>query len=944
MSQAGIVDFEGSHPQVPTLFVANVGSAVPIANTLEILGTAVSAHSIPLETIGSGNTITIEAQYTSASGSSSANNAGLASFNSTYFNVDANGFVTLNGSSMGETITGNTGGALSPVAGNWNILGTSTAAGTTPVQTSGSGNTLTVQVQKSQAIASTNASNVGLAAFNSTYFTVDANGFVSLVAASLVESLVVDTFTAPGTNPVLSNSSGQIGITGGQVAAGTTTNVIRTDSLAANTYTIQIQRSQAVASSTVGDNGVSHFNSTYFTVDANGFVSLNGSGVGETITGNTGGALSPTSGNWNILGSGSITTSGSVSTLTVQLTGLTNHAIQVGAGTATLTQVGPSATSGQLFQSKGSTTDPAFTTSTYPSTNATGDIVYGSTTNVLSTLAIGSTGNVLQVVGGLPAWAPPATGGTVTSVSGTANQVAVANGTTTPVISLIGPYTPATYTAHGVLIGEGTSSIVATTAGSAGQHLQSGGGAADPNWTTATFPSTATGTGTILRADGTNWSATTTTYPNTNAINTIMYASSANILGSITAANNGVLISGTTGVPSWLGAGTTGQILTATTGSPPSWASPSASAITITGDSGGALSGSAFTFTGGTTGLTFAGAGTTETLGGILALANGGTNANLTASNGGIFYSTATAGAILAGTATAGQMLQSGASTIPSWSTSTYPSTNAINTLLYASSANVMSALSTANNGVLTTNSSGVPAITALGNNQFIATNSAGTPAARSFSVVRQVFTSSGTYTPTTGMLYCDIEVVGGGGGSGGVSATSATTISASGGGAGGGYARKLVSAATIGASQTVTIGAGGTAGSAGANTGGTGGITSVGAIVLATGGGGGAGTAAGSAISNANINSAAGGTGSGGDFNTTGGMGGCPFGFYLAGIGSPIINGQGGTTFFGGNYYGSTASYGAGALGRTSYAGTVASVGLAGFKGIVIITEFIIN
>lgn len=56
-------------------------------------------------------------------------------------------------------------------------------------------------------------------------------------------------------------------------------------------------------------------------------------------------------------------------------------------------------------------------------------------------------------------------------------------------------------------------------------------------------------------------------------------------------------------------------------------------------------------------------------------LASGGTAANLTASNGGIFYSTATAGAILSGTATAGQVLRSGASTTPSWSTATYPST-----------------------------------------------------------------------------------------------------------------------------------------------------------------------------------------------------------------------------------------------------------------------------
>lgn len=60
---------------------------------------------------------------------------------------------------------------------------------------------------------------------------------------------------------------------------------------------------------------------------------------------------------------------------------------------------------------------------------------------------------------------------------------------------------------------------------------------------------------------------------------------------------------------------------------------------------------------------------------GQLSLARGGTNANLTASNGGIFYSTATEGAILAGTATAGQILQSGASTTPTWSTATYPAT-----------------------------------------------------------------------------------------------------------------------------------------------------------------------------------------------------------------------------------------------------------------------------
>jgi len=75
------------------------------------------------------------------------------------------------------------------------------------------------------------------------------------------------------------------------------------------------------------------------------------------------------------------------------------------------------------------------------------------------------------------------------------------------------------------------------------------------------------------------------------------------------------------------GLGTSGQVLTSNgVGVEPTWETVSAS-IDITGDSGGALSGSSFTFTGSTTGLTFAGAGTTQTLGGTLIVASGGTGA-----------------------------------------------------------------------------------------------------------------------------------------------------------------------------------------------------------------------------------------------------------------------------------------------------------------------------
>ena len=82
--------------------------------------------------------------------------------------------------------------------------------------------------------------------------------------------------------------------------------------------------------------------------------------------------------------------------------------------------------------------------------------------------------------------------------------------------------------------------------------------------------------------------------------------------------------------------GTTGQVLTGVTGMPPTFQSPAASSISITGDTGGALTGNAFTFTGGTTGLTFAGATSTETLGGTLAIANGGTDATSFSTSTGI--------------------------------------------------------------------------------------------------------------------------------------------------------------------------------------------------------------------------------------------------------------------------------------------------------------------
>lgn len=97
-----------------------------------------------------------------------------------------------------------------------------------------------------------------------------------------IESLLVDANTAPGTNPVIPSNLGVITITGSQVATGIIgANVIRTNSLLAHTYAIEIQQSSTSVSKDVSKNGVSHFNDNQFT-DDEGFISLKGGGPTNT--------------------------------------------------------------------------------------------------------------------------------------------------------------------------------------------------------------------------------------------------------------------------------------------------------------------------------------------------------------------------------------------------------------------------------------------------------------------------------------------------------------------------------------------------------------------------------------------------------------------------------------------------------------------------------------
>lgn len=103
---------------------------------------------------------------------------------------------------------------------------------------------------------------------NQSYWVLISSG------GSNVDSFQVDASTPPGTNPVTPTVGGLVTITGGQITNAGLANVIRTNSLAANTYTIQIQQAGSAAAADTTKNGVAHFNTTNFSVNgANGFVS-----------------------------------------------------------------------------------------------------------------------------------------------------------------------------------------------------------------------------------------------------------------------------------------------------------------------------------------------------------------------------------------------------------------------------------------------------------------------------------------------------------------------------------------------------------------------------------------------------------------------------------------------------------------------------------------------
>lgn len=219
-------------------------------------------------------------------------------------------------------------------------------------------------------------------------------------------------------------------------------------------------------------------------------------------------------------------------------------------------------------------------------------------------------------------------------------------------------------------------------------------------------------------------------------------------------------------------------------------------------------------------------------------------------------------------------------------------------------------------------------------------------------SINHQVLTSSGTYTPTANSVFFIVEQVAAGGGGGGAASAGAGQGSAGGGGGGGGYSWTTYTAAEMGASATITIGASGAGGAAGNNAGSAGGNTvfdpaGTGATMTSVGGSGGSSAAS---TASASITSPGnGGSSSGGAINISGSPGG--YGWWTASI-AIIQGGNGGNSILGSGYGNNTgANTGSAGIGASPYGGGgdgaraaagVDRAGGNGAAGVIRVTEFI--
>lgn len=474
------------------------------------------------------------------------------------------------------------------------------------------------------------------------------------------------------------------------------------------------------------------------------------------LTGNVGGDISPVANGISTLGGNNITSTGSPGIITFSVTGTTDHCVQIGNATGSLTSI-VNGTTGQVLTAQ-TGADPVWTAgggSAIETLNADS----GSASPVA---------NAVTISGGSTGLTTTGSGSTV-SLTGTLIVGNGGTGATTLTGLLTGNGTSAVtanaVTNHGVVVGGASNAVGSTAVGASGTVLIGNTGSdptfsASPSVTSITIVDAP-----VVGTDGTNKTyvdliasgfsftilayaastvALTDTYNNgvagvgatlTNAGAQVAFAidgvsppinSVILIKDEATPANNGIYTLTTvgTGASDWVLTRSTSYDVAGTEIKPG----------TITGVQYGSSNQHSFwvqtqTVTViGTDPITFLEYAQIVTF--PLTLAQGGTGASLTASDGGVLYSTGSTAAILSGTATAGQIVRSGANTSPTWSTATYPATTTVNNILYSSSSNVIGQITAAANGVMISNASNVPSWLANGTAGHILTAQSGAPPA----------------------------------------------------------------------------------------------------------------------------------------------------------------------------------------------------------------------
>lgn len=220
----------------------------------------------------------------------------------------------------------------------------------------------------------------------------------------------------------------------------------------------------------------------------------------------------------SLSGGSNITVTGSPVSLggagVIAVSGTTNHAVQVGNSTGSLTSLGTGST-GQVLQSAGASSDPAYSTATYPSTaGSSGKILISDGTNIVSSTptypnAASTSGKVVISNGTNFVTSTP----TFPNASASSGKFIRSDGTnwieSTPTLPT------SAGTSGKVLQSNGTNYVESTptypsSSGSSGKVLISDG--TNNVYSTPTFPNASATSGKIIKSDGTNWTASTETY------------------------------------------------------------------------------------------------------------------------------------------------------------------------------------------------------------------------------------------------------------------------------------------------------------------------------------------------------------------------------------------------------------------------------------------------